>query len=124
MEVHKEDEDHLVDEEKEYFKTHEVVKGYVPPQDPLHDINTKKTVTLLVVWMVALFLGIWVMSQLFHFMVRGERQRKVAESQNQFGPLGKELRDLRAQEEKELAGQDDHKSIEEAMRELLRKKPR
>ncbi len=124
MEVHKEDEDHLVEEEKEYFKTHGVVEGYVPPQDPLHDIDTKKTVTMLVVWMVALFLGIWVMSQLFHFMVRGERQRKVAESQDQFGPLGKELRDLRAQEEKELAGQDDHKSIEEAMRELLRKKPR
>ncbi len=121
MEVHSEDEDHLVDEEQEYFKTHKVLKGDVPPQDPLHDINTKKTVTWLVAWTVALFLSIWVMSQLFHFMVRGERQRKVAESQEQYGPLGKELRNLRAQEDKELAGQDGHKSIEEAMRELLKK---
>ena len=58
MEVHKEDEDHLVEEEREFFKTHGVVKGNVPPQDPLHDINTKKTVTLLVTWTVALFLSI------------------------------------------------------------------
>ena len=121
MEVHKEDEDHLVEEEREFFKTHGVVKGRVPPQDPLHDIDTKKTVTLLVTWTVALFLGIWVMSQLFHFMVRGERQRKVAESQDEYGPLGKELRNLRAQEDKELAGQDGHMSIEEAMRKLLKK---
>ena len=121
MEVHKEDEDHLVDEEREFFKTHEVTKGQVPPQDPLHDIDTKKTVTLLLTWTVALFLSIWVMSQLFHFMVRGERQRKVADSQGQYGPLGKELQKLRTQEQKELDGEDNHKSIEQAMRELLKK---
>ncbi|MHC4851969.1 MAG: hypothetical protein ACYTF5_08125, partial [Planctomycetota bacterium] len=102
MEVHSEDEDHLVDEEREYFKTHEVLKGDVPTQDPLHDINAKKTITLLVVWTVALFLGIWVMTQLFHFMVQGERHRKVAESQKDFGPLAQEMSKLRKQTKKEL----------------------
>ena len=121
MEVHKEDEDHLVEEEREFFKTHGVVKGNVAPQDPLHDINTKKTVTLLVTWTVALFLSIWVMTQLFHFMARGERQRKVADSQELYGPFGREIGKLRTQEDKELAGGDGHKSIEQAMRELLKK---
>jgi hypothetical protein len=117
MEIHKEDEKHLLEEEKEFFKTHEIVEGYVPPQDPLHDIDSKKTVTLLVVWTVILFAGIWVMSQLFHFMVQGELNRKVAESQ---GPLGEEVKALRAQEEKELKGEDGHLSIEQAMAELLK----
>jgi len=120
MEVNKEDEAHLLDEEKDFFKTHQVVEGYIPPQDPLHDIDSKKTVTLLIVWTVALFVGIWVMAQLFHFMVQGERNRKVAESQGQFGPLGSELSELRAQEDKELAGEDGHLSIEKAMAELLK----
>lgn len=118
MEVHKEDEAHLLEEEKEYFKSHQVVSGYVPPQDPLHDIDSKKTVKLLVAWTVALFAGIWIMAQLFHFMVRGELNRKVAESQ---GPLAEEVRALSAQEQKELEGKDGHKSIEEAMSELLRR---
>ncbi len=121
MEVHKEDEAHLLEEEKQFFKSHEVLKGYVPPQDPLHDIDTKKTVRLLVAWTVTLFAGIWVMTQLFHFMVRGERQRKVAESQGPYGPLGKELSDLRAQEERELKGDDGYLSIERAKAELLKR---
>ena len=121
MEVHKEDEAHLLEEEKEYFKTHGVLQGHVAPQDPLHDIDSKKTVTLLIVWTVALFAGIWVMAQLFHFMVQGERNRKVAESQEQFGPLGKELLALRAREDKELAGEDGHLSIEKAKAELLKR---
>ena len=118
MEVHKEDEAHLLEEEKEYHKTHQVVEGYIAPQDPLHDIDSKKTVKLLVAWTVALFAGIWIMSQLFHFMVRGELNRKVAESQ---GPLAEEVKALHEQEQKELEGKDGHKSIEEAMNELLRK---
>ena len=121
MEVHSEDEDHLVDEELEYFKTHEVLKGDVPPRDPLHDIDAKKTVTLLVVWTVSLFAGIWVMSQLFHFMVRGERNRKVAESQGEYGPFEQELLNLREQEQKELDGKDAHMSIEAAMKKLLKR---
>jgi hypothetical protein len=121
MEVHSEDADHLADEEQEYFKTHKVLTGDVAPQDPLHDIDTKKTVTWLLVWTVALFLGIWVMSQLFHFMVRGERQRKVADSQEQFGPFERERSELEAQTKLELDGEDGHMSIEDAMRELLKK---
>ena len=121
MEVHKEDEKHLIDEEKDYFKTHEVVTGKVGPQDPLHDIDTKKTVTLLLVWTAALFVGIWVMAQLFHFMVRGERDRKVASPQEEAGPLAREMKDLRAQEDKEIAGEDDNKSLEVAMKEYLEK---
>ena len=120
MEVHREDEDHLVEEEQEYFKTHKVLKGDVPYQDPLHDINAKKTVTWLVAWTVALFLGIWVMTQMFHFLVQGERNRKVAESQEQFGPFSQELSELHAQEDKELGGEDNHLSIEQAMAELLK----
>jgi len=121
MEVHSEDEDHLVDEEKEYFKTHKVLEGDVSPQDPLHDINAKKTITWLVAWAVALFLGIWVMTQLFHFMVQGERHRKVAESQKDFGPLAQEMSKLREQTKKELGGEDGHMSIEDAMQELLKR---
>lgn len=121
MEVHKEDEAHLLEEEKEYLKTHGVVKGYVPPQDPLHDIDTKKTVRLLLAWTVTLFVGIWAMTQLFHFMARGERQRKVAETETQYGPLGKEVLDLRTQEQKELEGKDGHLSIERAKAELLKR---
>ncbi len=120
MEVHSEDEDHLVDEEKEFFKTHKVLKGDVPPHDPLHDINAKKTTTWLVLWMVALFLGIWVMAQLFHFMVQGERHRKVAENQEKFGPFGRELSELQAQTKLELAGEDGHMSIEKALAALLK----
>jgi len=120
MEVHSEDEDHLVDEEQDYFKTHKVVKGDVPPQDPLHDINAKKTTTWLVLWAVALFLGIWVMAQLFHFMAQGERHRKVAESQGKFGPLAREMSELQAQTKLEFAGEDGHMSIEQAMAALLK----
>jgi hypothetical protein len=120
MEVHSEDEDHLVDEEQDYFKSHKVLKGDVPPQDPLHDINTKKTVTWLVAWTAALFFGIWVMSQMFHFLVAGERHRKVAESQEQFGPFGREMSELQAQSKLELAGEDGHMSIEQAMAALLK----
>lgn len=121
MDVHKEDEAHLLEEEKEYFKTHEVVKGHVAPQDPLHDIDSKKTVKLLIAWTVALFLGIWVMSQLFHFMARGERYRKVAENLGVSGPIGDDVLRLRAQEEKELKGEDGYLSIDEAMEELLKR---
>ena len=106
---------------QEYFKTHKVLKGEVPPQEPLHDINAKKTITWLVAWTAALFLGIWVMTQLFHFMVAGERHRKVVESQEEFGPLEQEVSKLRKQTKKELAGEDGHKSIEDAMQELLKK---
>ena len=91
------------------------------PVIPLHDIDTKKTVTLLLVWTVALFVGIWVMAQLFHFMVRGERDRKISTIQKEYGPLEREMSGLRKQEDKELEGEDGNMSIEKAMQELLKK---
>ena len=115
MKVHKEDAKHYHDDEVEYHKTHEVLSGHVDPNDPAHDINTKKTVTLLVVWTAALFLSIWLMVQLFYFMVRGERERKVAQ------PESVELQQLREREKLELEGKDGYMSIEQAMEELLKK---
>ena len=53
--------------------------------------------------------------------LRGERQRKVAESQGKFGPLQREMSELGAQTKLELAGEDDHMSIEDAMQKLLKK---
>ena len=115
MKVHKEEAQHYHDDEVDYHKSHTVVSGHVDPNDPAHDIDAKKTVTWLVVWTVALFLGIWLMVQLFYFMVRGERERKVAR------PVSTELQQLRQREEIELAGLDDYISIEDAMKELLKK---
>ena len=118
MEVHKEDEALLNAEDKEFHRDHQVVEGYVPPQDPLHDINANKTVIWLVVCTLGLFLSIWVMAQLFHYMARGERDRKVRRTE---GPLGAEMKKLNAQAQKELLGEDNHKSIDQAIQEYLKK---
>lgn len=90
----------------------------VEPQDPEHDINARATVVWVLAWTVILFVGLWVMLQLFDAVLFTEREAKI-------GTLAPtERQQLLEQERVILSGQWEEgaprKSIEEVMREMAR----
>lgn len=81
--------------------------------DPIHDIDGRKTVIWLVVWGLGLIVAIWVMTQLFYYLVFNERLAK------------NNVKDAYAEklvtaEQNELDGKDGNKSIQQAIDEYLR----
>ena len=97
-----------------------VDESQVPARtDPLHDIDEKKTIT----WLVRMgsdFPGhrnVWLMIQLFDYMAFNERVDKIAVKD----PMTRlQLRLQAAEPDKEVAGKDGHKSIDQATEDYLR----
>lgn len=93
----------------------------VEPLDPLHDIDGKKTLTWVVVFMVMVFGGMWLLAVTFGFVLEQQHQTKIYDRETV------ELNELRAREREELAASKDNGdgtvrlSIEEAMRRLAEK---
>jgi hypothetical protein len=88
----------------------------IPPQDPDHDIDTRRTVTWLTVCTVGVFVCVFVLWQLYSAVIFHERQQKVEQA-----PTA-DLDVLRQQESADLQAGPGRKSLEEAMRAYVERK--
>lgn len=102
---------------------HAAPKGDEQPKpfDPDHDIDTRRTITWLVVWMVILFASLWLMVELYGAVIDRERVKKI-----DLQPAA-EVLDLRARESSELTRSEDlgggnqRVDIETAMKVLVKR---
>ena len=85
------------------------------PLDPEHDIDAKSATWWVLGGAIVLFASLWVMLPIFIRVQEEEQRRKVGERPNV------ELQDLRAAQDKFLAGDNPKKkSIDQAMADALK----
>lgn len=86
--------------------------------DPLHDIDEGKTVLAVVGTLVGAVFVIWIMSHVYSYMVRVEREKKIG------GVKPLELQQLRLAEDDELSGKNPNRGarhIDQAIQEYLKR---
>lgn len=82
--------------------------------DPTHDIDGLKVSGILVVTSILFIITMWLLFQLFAFVIADEREKKIGEAES---PA---LQQLTEQEEAELSGAGGGKSIDQAIQEIVK----
>jgi hypothetical protein len=100
--------------------TDDAAAAHVPPLDPLHDIDGKKTFHWVLFFTVTVFLSMWLLSIVYGYILDQEHQVKIYDRETA------ELNALREREAAELRRTEDlgggreRISIDEAIRRLAK----